>query len=173
MRFFIKKRQWTLIEEFKVRDQHGHDAFKIKGKFFHIGDSLRIIALDENQEVAYIHQKLVSLTPHYEIYVDDQHWATVHQKLFHFRGDRFRITLQDGSVYDLDGSLWNWNFSIKDDRGNLLAEVGRDVSVFESYGVDIVRDADVPALLALIITFEMVREHQRESDDEGEREHHG
>jgi uncharacterized protein YxjI len=165
---FIKKRQWTLIDEFKVRNEEGEDIFKIKGRFFHIGDDLRIIDIAADEVVAEIKQRVISLTDHYNIYVGDEHVATIHKKLFHLRGDRFKITLENGAAYDLDGSLWNWNFEVKDEEGDVVVEVGRSSTPFESYGIDIDRDADVPFALALVITLEMIREHMHSGDDEGD-----
>ncbi len=160
MKFHIKERGWTLNEEFIVRDQDGKPAFKVKGKFFHIGDNLEIIDLHQHAEAAHIKQKVLALTPHYDIYQNDALWANLHEKLLHLFGERFKIALDSGEFYHIDGNIWDWDFTVTNEHGDLLAQIGKKVSLFEdSYGVDIAQNVDVPLMIALAITIEMIREH--------------
>ncbi len=166
MKFHIKERAWTLREEFIVRDQGGRPAFKIKGKFFHIGDNLLVIDQDSHQEVAHIKQKVLALTPHYEIYQNGVHWASLHQKLLHIFGDRFKIKLENGETYHIDGNIWNWDFTVSNERGDLLAQIGKKISLFEdSYGVEVAQNVEVPLIIALAIAIEMIRHHHAEKTE--------
>lgn len=166
MKFHIKERAWTLREEFIVRDEGGTPVFKVKGKFFHIGDNLVIHELSSSEEVAHIKQKMLALTPHYEIYHQGAHWASLHEKLFHFFGERFQIKLEGGSTLHIDGNIWNWDFTVSNERGDLLAQIGKRFSLFrDSYAVDIAQNVNVPLMIALAIVIEMVRSHQSEKED--------
>ncbi len=165
MKFHIKERAWTLREEFIVRDQGGTPVFKVTGKFFHIGDNLVIHELGTGAEVAHIKQKILALTPHYEIYSQGAHWASMHEKLLHLFGERFQIKLEGGSTLHIDGNIWNWNFSVSDEQGNLLAQISKRLSLFrDSYAVDIAQNVNVPLMIALAIVIEMVRSHQSEKE---------
>lgn len=167
MKFHIKERAWTIREEFLVRDQNGQPVFKVKGKFFHIGDNLRLIDMEERAEAAHIKQKVLALTPHYEIYQNGAHWASLHEKLLHLFGERFKIKLENGEIYHIEGNIWNWDFTVSNDRGDLLAEISKRISLFrDSYAVDIAQGADVPLMIALAIAIEMIREHQTEKERE-------
>ena len=167
MKFHIKERAWTIREEFIVRDQGGAPVFKVKGKFFHIGDNLLIIDLGSHDEVAHIKQKVLHLKPHYEIYRNGEHWASMHEKLLHLFGERFKIKLENGTIYHIEGNIWNWDFTVSDDRGNLIAQIGRRISLFaDCYGVDIAQGVDVPFIIALAIAIEMIREHESEKGRE-------
>lgn len=168
MKFHIKERAWTLREEFIVRDQDNTPVFKIKGKFFHIGDNLVIHDLGSREEVAHIKQKVLALTPHYEIYHQGTHWASLHEKLFHFFGERFKIKLENGSTLHIDGNIWNWDFSVSNERGDLQAQIGKRISLFrDSYAVEIAQGVNVPFIIALAIVMEMVRTHQAEKEHAG------
>ena len=167
MKFHIKERAWTIREELLVRDQNGQPVFKVKGKFFHIGDNLRLLDLEERAEAAHIKQKVLALTPHYEIYQNGAHWASLHEKLLHFFGERFKIKLESGEIYHIDGNIWNWDFTVSNDRGDLLAEISKRISLFsDSYAVDIAQGVDVPLMISLAIVMEMIREHQSEKERE-------
>src|SRR5215467_3651373 len=80
MRFHIRERAWTLTEAFVVRDDAGNAVFEVRGKFFHIGDDLVIFDRSSGQELARIKQRVLSLMPHYEIYRNGQHWASMHEQ---------------------------------------------------------------------------------------------
>ena len=167
MKFHIKERAWTIREEFIVRDQGGQPVFKVQGKFFHIGDNLRLIDLASREEAAHIKQKLLHVTPHYEIYQNGAAWASLHEKLLHLFGDRFKIKLETGETYHIDGNIWNWDFTVSNERGDLLAQISKRISLFEdSYGVDIAQGVNVPLMIALAIAIEMIREHESEKRGE-------
>lgn len=167
MKFHIKERAWTIREEFIVRDQGGQPVFKVKGKFFHIGDNLRILDVESHDEVAHIKQKVLALTPHYEIYQNGAHWASLHEKLLHLFGERFKIKLETGEIYHIEGNIWNWDFTVSNERGDLLAQISKRISLFEdSYGVDIAQGVDVPLMIALAISIEMIRHHEAEKRGE-------
>lgn len=148
-----------------MRDQGGDPAFKIKSRFFHIGDSLYIRDQASHAKVARVKQRLFHFTPHYNIYREGTRWASLHEKLLHFHGERFKIKLKNGSVYHIEGNIWNWDFTVTNERGDLIAEIGQRVSLIRDYyGVDIAQGVDVPFIIALAITIEKIREHQSSKD---------
>ena len=160
VRFHLKERAWTLTEDFIIRDDGGNAVLEVRGAFFHIGDDLRMYDRYSGQEVARIRQQLISITPSYAIYRSGQHWAEVHEQLIQLFGERFKVTGENGMVFHIDGDLWNWNFAITDNNGNLMARVGREFSLFrDSYAVDVAQGVDVPFVVSLALVLEMVKEH--------------
>ena len=89
MRYHIKERAWSLTEAFLVRDDAGQPVFEIRGKFFHIGDNLVMYDRYTGQELVHIKQRVISLLPHYEIYRNGQHWASMHEQ-FRLFGEAFK-----------------------------------------------------------------------------------
>jgi uncharacterized protein YxjI len=167
MKYHIRRRAWTLREEFIVRDQGGNPAFKVKGKFFHVGDNLIVHDLAARTEVAHIKQKVLHLSPHYEIYRNGEHWASMHEKLLHLFGERFKIKLENGAIYHIEGNIWNWDFTVTNERGDLIAQIGERLSLLrDHYAVDIAQGIDVPFIISLAVAIEMIREHQAEKDRE-------
>ncbi len=164
MRFHIRERAWSLTEAFVVRDDAGQPVFEVRGKFFHIGDDLVMFDIRTGQELVHIKQRVLSLLPHYEIYRNGQLWASMHEQ-FRLFGERFKIAGANGMTFHVDGDIWNWNFSVSDDNGNLLAQIGRQFSLFrDSYAVDVAQGVDAPFVIALAIVIDMVREHHERRD---------
>ena len=164
MRYHIRERAWSLTEAFVVRDDSGNPVFEVRGKFFHIGDDLVMFDRYSGQELVHIKQRILSLMPHYEIYRNGQLWASMHEQ-FKFFGERFEIEGADGMVFHVEGDIWNWNFSVLDNYGNLLAQIGRQFSIFrDSYAVDVAPGVDAPFVVALAIVIDMIREHHEHKE---------
>jgi uncharacterized protein YxjI len=166
MRYHLRQRAWSLTEAFLVRDDAGQPVFEIRGKFFHIGDDLVMYDLYSGQPIVQIKQRVLSLLPHYEIYRNGQLWASMHEQ-FKLFGEKFKIEGDNGMVFHIQGDIWNWNFSVTDDYGNLLAQIGRQFSLFrDSYAVDVAPNVDAPFIIALAIVIEMVKEHHGRKEHE-------
>ena len=165
MRYHIRERAWSLTEAFVIRDDAGNRVFEVRGKFFHIGDDLVIFERYTGEELVHIKQRVLSLLPRYEIYRNGQLWADVHEQ-FRFFGERFKVEGANGIIFHIDGDIWRWNFTVSDDQGNLLAQIGRQFSIFrDSYAVDVAPNVDAPFILALAIVIEMVKEHHERKED--------
>jgi uncharacterized protein YxjI len=159
MRYHIRERAWSLTEAFVVRDESGNPVFEIRGKFFHIGDDLVMFDRYSGQELVQIKQRVLSLMPHYEIYRGGQLWASMHEQ-FRLFGEQFKIEGPNGMIFHVQGDIWNWNFAVSDAYGNLMAQIGRQFSLFrDSYGIDVAQGVDAPFVIALAIVIDMIREH--------------
>jgi uncharacterized protein YxjI len=102
--------------------------------------------------------------PHYEIYRSGQLWATMHEQ-FRLFGERFKVQGENGVVFHVNGDIWRWNFTVSDDYGNVLAQIGRQFSIFrDSYAVDVAPNVDAPFIIALAIVIEMVKEHHEQKE---------
>ncbi len=159
MRYYLRERAWSLTEAFLIRDDAGNPVFEVRGKFFHIGDDLVLFDRYSGQELVHIKQRVISLMPRYDLYRGEQHWGSVHEQL-HLFGERFKVKGENGMIFHIDGNIWNWNFTISDDYGNLLGQVNRQFAIFrDSYAIDVAPNVDGPFILALAIVIEMIKEH--------------
>jgi uncharacterized protein YxjI len=160
----VRERAWSLTESFKVKDERGHEVFEVRGKFFHIGDNLIMTDRQSGQQLLQIKQKLISIRPSYDLYRNGEHWGNVHEQI-HLFGERFKVQGENGMVFEINGSVWNWNFTVSDQQGNLVGRVGRELSLFrDSYAVEVPEGVDAPFIVALAIVLEMVKEHHEQHD---------
>jgi len=57
---------------------------------------------------------------------------------------------------------------VSDASGNLMANIGRQFSLFrDSYAIDVAPGVDAPFVIALAIVIDMVREHHEEKEHRG------
>ncbi len=164
MRYHMRERAWSLTEAFVVRDDGGNPVLEIRGKFFHIGDDLSMTDRYSGQEVAHVKQRLLSLLPRYQIYRNGQLWADVHEQ-FRLFGKRFKVEGSNGMVFHIDGDVWNWNYNISDEYGNLMGYVGQQLSLFrDSYVIDVAPGVDAPFVIALAVVLEMIKDHHERKE---------
>ena len=71
MKLALKEKVFSLREAFQVMDEEGHPVYEVIGKLLSVGHKLTVTDM-EGQEVAYIHQKVLSLVPKYFIAVGGQ-----------------------------------------------------------------------------------------------------
>ncbi len=105
MRYHMRERAWSLTEAFVVRNDAGQPIFEVRGKFFHIGDNLVMYDCYTGQELVQIKQHVLSLLPHYEMYRNGQHWASMHEQLRLF-GEAFKVEGSNGMVFHVNGDIW-------------------------------------------------------------------
>jgi uncharacterized protein YxjI len=71
----------------------------------------------------------------------------------------------NGMVFHINGDIWRWNFTVSDNNGNLLAQIGRQFSLFrDSYAINVAQGVDAPFIIALAIVIEMVKEHHEKKE---------
>ena len=66
MKLAIQQKVFSLHERFQVMDETGEPLYEVKGKALSIGHKLTVTDM-RGEEVAYIHQKGMSLVPKYFI----------------------------------------------------------------------------------------------------------
>ena len=161
-RFHIKERAWSLPEPFIVSDDAGSAVFEVRGTFSTIEDDLVLVDRATKQELAraHIRQNPLLLTLHYEIYRNGQLWGSILDRFRHFHED-FKIEAGNGVALHVVGDIRSWNFTLSDDAGHPLAHVGRQYSPFPGcYAIQLERDMDAMAIVALVIVIDMVREQK-------------
>jgi uncharacterized protein YxjI len=106
--------------------------------------------------------------PHYQIYRNGQLWATMHEQ-FRVFGESFKIDGINGMVFHVNGDLWHWNFNVTDGYGNLVAQIGRQFSLFrDSYAIEVAPGVDAAFVVAMAIVIEMVKEHHEHKEEHRE-----
>lgn len=142
-----------------IEDDRGNRVFEVDGKAFTIGRTLDL--LDPGGRLLYhLHQKVISLRPTFEISRDGAIVATLQKALLAFLGDRFTITMADGSGLEGKGNFLDHEFTIS--RGSeIVATASRAwFSMHDTYGVQVADDFDDPLALAIVIAIEQLESEE-------------
>lgn len=155
MQFYMREKIFSLRDNFVINDVNNRPWFQGRAEFLSLGHKLHLYDLNGN-EVAYIHQKLLTLLPQYEIWQNGQVVATLHKQLAFFH-DRFVVDAWNGQ-YEINGDIWSWNYTVAV-NGYQVAQVSQQWSLLaEHYVMDIADNADIPMILCFAIVIDEIKD---------------
>ena len=121
-------------------------VYEIESKVISIGDKTTIYDRNHNV-VAYIEQELFHLTPHYNVYIEDEYKYQIKKKFQFFKND-----YELSNMYKVDGSTFNLNFSIINNYGKVVAVVNRKfLSIGDKYQIEILDEKEIYTILTIIV----------------------
>ncbi len=161
MRYVMRQRLFAFGDDFHIRDADGQNRFFVDGKAFSIGDKLSFQDMSGN-ELALVRQKLVALTPTYEIYRGGQHYATVKKSMFTLFRGHFAIDVPGPDDLEAEGDFLDHEYHFTR-SGRTVAKVSKHWFAFtDTYGVDVVDGEDDVLILACSVVIDMVTHDERE-----------
>lgn len=154
MAYRIKEKFWSLGNSFNITDEAGNEKFVVKGEAFSWGDQLSFQDTS-GKELAHISQKLLTMTPKYEIVRDGKHFAEV-VKEFSWLNEQFSLDLPGPNDYSIEGAFWTHDYTFSRKSG-VVATVSKDLWGWtDCYGVQIVDGEDDVAILCACIVIDQV-----------------
>ena len=146
MKLLFKQRFFSWLDSYDIFDEQGNVVFKVEGKLSW-GHKLHILDVT-GQHIATVKEVVWTfLKPKFEVYLGDELLGTI-TKEFTFFKPKFTIDFNQWSV---DGSFWEWDYSIRDGQGNAVAVVSKELwNWTDTYSIDVADPAD--ALGALLVT---------------------
>jgi uncharacterized protein YxjI len=126
------------------------DVFLVKGKNFRIKNKLSFQDMQEN-ELAFIQQKLMSWGNTYEIYRNSEVYATMNESFFTLIGREFTVDIPGADDLKVKGNFSGYEYTFKRASG-VVATVSRKwVPVADTYAVDIIPGEDDVLILACTV----------------------
>lgn len=133
----------------------------VDGKLLSIGDKFSLQDLSGN-ELASIQQKLLSLTPTYQVYRSGQLYATVKKSMFTLFRARFEIDVPGPDDLEAQGDFLDHEYTFNR-GGQAVAQVSkRWFSFSDTYGVEVAPGEDDVLMLACAVVIDMVAHDQRD-----------
>ena len=90
MRYVLKQKLLSWGDDYYIRDADGREVYLVDGKAISWGGQLSFKDMD-GHELAFIKQKLLKLSPTYEIYRSGELAAVVKKELFALLHHRFAV----------------------------------------------------------------------------------
>lgn len=163
MRYMMRHRVFGIGGDSMIRDAEGHDVYFVDGAAISIG---RRIAIKDMQghELATIQQRLISLTPAYEINRKSGPSATISKKLLSPFVDRLKVDLPGWDDIEVVGDIFHHEYAFHR-GGREVARVSKKwFSIGEAYGVDIAPGQDDVLILASAVVIDELL-HEEEHKD--------
>lgn len=149
MKLLFEQRLLSLFDSYDIYYGDGNIAFTVKGRFS-IGRYQEVY--DSNDILVGTLQRVVfSLLPRFEIYDHNQLLGTV-KKEFSFFKPSINI---DYKGWQVEGDLFEWEYRILDNSGELVATVSKELfKLTDTYVIDVVNESDALDVLMLTLAID-------------------
>lgn len=144
MRLHFKQRLFSWFDSYDIYDEENRTAFTVEGK---LAWGHKLVIYDANgEEVGLVQQEIFTLMPRFKLYYKGQELGTIRREFTFFR-PAYNI---DFNGWRIEGNWMQWDYSIYDGSGQVVATVSKDLwHLTDQYVIDIKNDDD--ALHALMV----------------------
>lgn len=156
MKYIVKQKLFCFGDDFAIKDEDGNEAFSVDGKAFTLlREKLAFLDAKKN-EVAFIREKLIALTPSYEILRNGEVAAVVKKDFINVFRVGFTVDVPGPDDLEATGSLLDHEYTFR--RGaKVVAEVSKKwFSFTDTYGVDVAAGEDAVLVLASTVVIDMI-----------------
>jgi uncharacterized protein YxjI len=156
MKYVVKQQLFCLGDDFAIKDESGREAYYVDGRAFTLLRQ-KLAFLDANKrEVAFIREKLIALTPSYEILKGDEVAAVVKKDFINLFRVGFTVDVPGPDDLEATGSLLDHEYTFR--RGSrVVAQVSKKwFSLMDTYGVEVAPGEDDVLILASTVVIDMI-----------------
>ncbi|MEO8563960.1 MAG: LURP-one-related family protein [bacterium] len=147
MRYELKQKLLSWGDDYYIRDADGRDVYKVDGKAISWGGQLSFQDLN-GTELAFIKQKLLKLSPTYEIFRNGEQAAVVKKELFALLHHRFTVDVPGPDDLEARGDFLDHEYVFTRGEREVARVSKRWFSLGDTYGVEIIDGEDDVLILA-------------------------
>lgn len=103
MKLYITEKRFSWTDKFSIWDEKGADKYFVQGELIALGKNLHIYDR-HNKEIAIIKQRVMSMTPKFDIFIGDQQVATMTRK-FSLSTTKYDYVV-DNLGWNIHGNIW-------------------------------------------------------------------
>ena len=169
-RYKIRQNLISIGDDFWIENEDGKKVFKVDGKVLRIRKTLVFEDLKGNP-LCKIQERLLTIRDTMVIDgPDGKEMAVIKKALISPLRDRWTVKVKDGADLDVQGSILDHEYSVKDGR-NKVAEVSKKwFSFTDTYGVEIDPGQNDILILAIAVAIDMMAHDDKEKKKEKKAE---
>ena len=150
MKLYIKQKVFSWGDKFTVKNGYGEDVYTVKGEVLSIGRKLHILDMNEN-ELAFIKQKIFKLLPKYQIIINGDVVAEVTKKLALLK-PKYVVS---GLDLEITGDFLAHEYSAVNKNGEQVLTVSKEWFKWgDTYVIDTLDTLDPVIASALLIVID-------------------
>lgn len=152
MKLYIRQKVFSWKDKFTVKDEYGEDKYYVTGKLLTFGKKLTVT--DRlGMEVAFVHQKVLSLLPRFFVDVNGRTVAEIVKK-FTLLKPEYAVKGPDWTV---EGTITAHDYEIFDAAGSRVVSIHKKwMSWGDAFELDIAPGADVAVTLGVVLAIDAV-----------------
>lgn len=156
MKYLVRQQLFCLGDDFAIKDESGKEVFYVDGKAFTLLRQKLSFLDASKKELAFIRERLISMTSSYEILKGDTVAAVVKKDLINLFRVGFTVDVPGPDDLEATGSLLDHEYTFR--RGSrVVATVSKKwFSLLDTYGVDVADGEDAVLILASTVVIDMI-----------------
>ncbi len=163
-RYKIRQNLISIGDDFWIENAEGKKAFKVDGKVLRIRKTL-VFEDAQGKKLAQIQERLLTIRD--TMVIDDadgKEIASIKKALISPLRDRWTVKVKNGADLDVQGSILEHEYSIKQGRDTVAQVSKKWFSFTDTYGVEIDPGQNDVLILAVAVAIDMMAH-----DDKGKK----
>lgn len=155
-RYVLRQDLISFGDDFSIKNDAGDEVYSVDGKAFTLLREKLSFQDRHGKELAFIREKLISLTPAYEILRDGELAAVVKKDLINIFRCGFTVDVPGPDDLEATGSLLDYEYTFKRGSREVAVVSKKWFSLTDSYGVEIADGEDPVLVLASAVVIDMI-----------------
>lgn len=156
MRYLLKQKLFSFGDDFTIKDQSGEPVFQVDGKAFTLLREKLAFEDMQGNELAFIRERIIALTPSYEILRNGEVAAVVKKDLINLFRCGFTVDVPGPDDLEAQGSLLDHEYTFTRGSRTVATVSKRWFSFTDTYGVEIEGAEDPVLILSSTVIIDMI-----------------
>jgi uncharacterized protein YxjI len=156
MRYLLKQKLFSFGDDFTIKDDNGNAVYQVDGKAFTLLREKLSFEDMQGKELAFIRERIISLTPSYEILSNGDVAAVVKKDLINLFRCGFTVDVPGPDDLEAQGSLLDHEYTFTRGSRTVATVSKRWFSFTDTYGVDVEPGEDPVLILASTVIIDMI-----------------
>ena len=149
MKLLFKQRFFSWFDSYDIYNEAGETVYVVRGQLSW-GHCLKIYDTD-GSELGTVKERVLTWLPKFEMYLGDRYIGCI-TKEFTFFKPKFNI---DCNGWSVDGNWLEWDYMIRDSRGQPVAAVSKELwNWTDTYTIDVSNPQDALCALMLVLAID-------------------
>ncbi len=149
MKLLFRQRMFSWFDSYDIYDEAGNTVYTVKGQLSW-GHCLKVFDAS-GRELGTVKERVFTLLPKFEIYQKETYIGCISKEFSLFK-PRYDI---DFNGWQVEGSFWEWDYSITDSVGRLVAQISKELfHMTDTYVLEVVNPADALSVLMFVLAID-------------------
>lgn len=149
MRYYFKQRLFSWLDSYDIYDEDNNSVFTVEG-VFSFGHCLHIYDA-HGEHIGTVKEEVFRFLPHFQIFHQDRYVGEIVKEFTLFK-PTFSL---DYNGWRVDGDWLEWDYSIVDEYGGLIATISKDVwNWTDVYWLDVDDDENALDVLMIVLAID-------------------
>lgn len=148
MKLLFKQRLFSWFDSYDIYDESGNPVYEVKGQLSW-GHCLKIFDT-AGRELGTVKERVFTFLPKFELYLGNQYVGCI-SKEFSWLRPRYHI---DCNGWQAEGNWIEWDYSIVDPAGALVASISKELRWTDTYVINVVRPQDALCVLMFVLAMD-------------------